>query len=335
MNQKCSSCLPQERGKCQNFTTTPEPISPTWLFTSTSIMCLQVSVPISSPSVTVKPILPSSIVHTGFPAPPSLPSQDRHYLDYEEYSLLIQEAYSMPICYSSTTFHNNEWESRWYSVTQLSGRHYDLPRSACGRRYVSLLNDEICFLNHSTFTSKRVLFFSAVVLQWEKIVKSRKYIIRTLDRRMDLWLANRFVTLLQEAIRCNQSFNTHCRPLDQDKHTRTTFTCLMLQGKVSSATRWITERSKGSVLLLSDTTSTISNSIESSLSVVDALKLKHPLSSPSLLYSSLTLFYSFVRRPGRYWCSYQNHCSQNQGECWSNWLQFHTLARYPPAAWYS
>ena len=51
----------------------------------------------------------------------------------------------------------------------------------------------------------------------------------------------------------------------------------MLQGKVRAATRWLTERSKRSVLLSTDT---VSNGSGKNLSVVDALKLKHPLPSP-------------------------------------------------------
>lgn len=48
----------------------------------------------------------------------------------------------------------------------------------------------------------------------------------------------------------------------------------MLQEKVRAAMRWLTERSKGSVLLPSDIVSVKVNGKESTLSVLDALRLK-------------------------------------------------------------
>ena len=54
----------------------------------------------------------------------------------------------------------------------------------------------------------------------------------------------------------------------------------MLHGKVRAAMRWITERFKGSVLLPDDCVSVKIDSTERSVSVVEALKLKHPSPYP-------------------------------------------------------
>ena len=277
---KCSFCLPQERGKCLNSNVPAQSSTSCSQESAISTRCSDSSniSPVSMPNSTVS--LPC------FPVPPNSPPSEGYYLGPDEYSSLMLEAYGAPLCYSSTPAHSTEWTSRWHSVTQLSGRHYDLPRGACGRKYVGQLNDEIRFLTNGTFPSERVLFFSAVILQRDKMVKRRCDVIRTLDRRMDLWSAGRFDSLLQEATRCDQLFKTHRRPPDQVEHTKRVFTRLMLQGKVRAATRWLTERSKGSVLLPTDTVSS------GSLSVVDALKLKHP--SPHPPHSSTLLRPSVV-----------------------------------------
>jgi hypothetical protein len=171
-------------------------------------------------------------------------------MDSSEYSLLMQEAYGAPLFYSYTSSFATDWVNIWDSVTQLSGRHYVLPRGACGRRYVSLLLDEIRLLTQGTFPSERVLIFGAVILQCNKMVKRHYDVIRTLNRRMDLWSADGFDSLLQEAIRRDQHFKPRCHPLNHNDHTKRVFTRLMLLGKVRAATRWLTKRSKGFLLIL-------------------------------------------------------------------------------------
>ena len=66
----------------------------------------------------------------------------------------------------------------------------------------------------------------------------------------------------------------------------------MLQGKIHAAMRWISERSKGSVLLPSDDVTVTVNGKKRSVPVTEALiKAKAPSLSPSsLFYSSGTVF---------------------------------------------
>ena len=60
-------------------------------------------------------------------------------------------------------------------------------------------------------------------------------------------------------------------------------TRLMLQDNIRAAVRWLTERSKGNVLLLTDSVKLKTGESEKSVSVIDALNLKHPDPHPHIL----------------------------------------------------
>ena len=55
---------------------------------------------------------------------------------------------------------------------------------------------------------------------------------------------------------------------------------IMLQGKVRSAMRWLTDHSKCHPLQLTDQVKLLIDGQEQLLSVVEALKMKHPSSKP-------------------------------------------------------
>ena len=79
----------------------------------------------------------------------------------------------------------------------LSGRLYDTPRGSCGRKYVKQLNDEICYLARGSFPSEHILTFSAIVLQHDRMIKKSHDIVKTIDRRLDMWSSDRCDTLIQ------------------------------------------------------------------------------------------------------------------------------------------
>ena len=70
---------------------------------------------------------------------------------------LVIEAYGPDATSSASPVRDSVWQSQWRLVTQLSGSHYSLPRGPIGRRYVSILTDEIKFLAQKLFSSERLI----------------------------------------------------------------------------------------------------------------------------------------------------------------------------------
>ena len=85
---------------------------------------------------------------------------------------------------------------------------------------------------------------------------------------MEMWVDEKYDLLVQEADRCNSSLRVSKGTFDDDAVARI-FSRLMLQGKLKAAVQFATERSKGSVLHPSDI-------INDSITVMDALRAKHP-----------------------------------------------------------
>ena len=161
----------------------------------------------------------------------------------------------------------------------MSGRHFDLPRGACGHRYIDLLCNEVNLLIRDFFPSERIIIFSSVILQHDRSVRCLRDIKCVLKRRMDLWSDNNIDLLIQEPVRCDCTFK---RPLQSmnEEHVNKVFTRLMLQGKIRPAMPWLTSRAKGHVLSPDNIITVDVDGVAQSMSVVNALKLKHPTSHP-------------------------------------------------------
>ena len=210
-----------------------------------------------------------------------------HLLDDGEVNNMLLSAYGASLS-ASPPLVGGEWYSRWRRTARLSGSHYFLPKGQCGRRYVSILTEEILLLSKGDFPSERVIVFSSVILQRDKFVRGTRDIVRNLNRRLDLWSQDKFDLLVQEACRCDRPFQSRRRSgRSTDDHTERVFTRLMLFGRVRAAMRWLTSRSKGHVLAPTDVVSFPVNNSVQSMSVIDALKTKHP--QPSLPHSSTLL----------------------------------------------
>jgi hypothetical protein len=197
-----------------------------------------------------------------------------HYLEQHEVDDMLNLAYGSSLHeHSRTDLHvYSEWFNRWRTVTHLSGLHFMIPRGQCGRRYIDILTNEVNMLSAGTVSSERIIVFSSVILQKEKSANKTQDIMRLLNRRMDMWDESKFDLLVQEATRCDRSLHKRHRHKSHHNHTESVFTRLMFQGRVGAAVRWLTNRSKGSVLHPNDTTEVSGNPI----SVVEALKSKHP-----------------------------------------------------------
>jgi len=194
---------------------------------------------------------------------------------------LIVKAYGAPLLHSDGGECNNAWCQRWAKVIHHTGNHYILPGGATGRHYVDVLTEEVKQLAAGNYSSERVLVFSAVILQRDRMVCTGSDVRRLIERRLTLWKEGSFDILLQEADRCNCALRrSHTGTLNKTDIVRV-FTRLMLQGKVRAAVRWATERATGNVLL----PSTVVNPDVAGcqLTVMDVLRQKHPApSTPAL-----------------------------------------------------
>ena len=163
--------------------------------------------------------------------------------------VLMRMTFNSSLTNDSTTSGGNcIWSERWQSITQLCGNHYDLPKGPCGRRYVDLLREEIRYLSRGNYPSDRLIVFSAVVLQHDMLVRTGIDVRRMLHCRMSMWEESKFDILVQEAIRCDRNISTYNQWTHDSKHITKIFSRLMLQGKLSAARRWLTEKSKGHAL---------------------------------------------------------------------------------------
>ena len=79
------------------------------------------------------------------------------------------------------------------------------------------------------------------------MVRKAKDIRPLLSRRMDLWEAGRLPELLNEAQRCDKQLSQRLGPMTPEQLERT-LNRLMLEGRIRSAVRLLTERGAGGTL---------------------------------------------------------------------------------------
>ena len=193
------------------------------------------------------------------------------------FDALMQQAYGAPLVHQQSVSDavNSVWYSRWVQLIQHVGNHYILPGGSIGRKYVDVLTEEVSHLAAGNYPSERVLVYSSVILQRDRMVRKGADVRRLLERRIMLWRQDKFDLLLQEATRCNQALiRGHRSPIDEDAIVRV-FTRLMLHGKIKAAVRWATERSRGVVLSPGDSAEGLDG-----LTVLDVLRQKHPSPHP-------------------------------------------------------
>ena len=297
----CVSCVPKRLGNCHNLPSSScsghgaSPMNSSSHSSSKgSPSPSQGSVPVtsshSSPQTTASSLTQDQSNHPPYPtsSPNSCQFEERP-LDSRELRDLMVEAYGLPFASTMVT-DSSDWAKRWNTVIHLSGSHYSLPRGPVGRRYVTLLTEEIQHLTQKLYSSERLIVFSSVILQRNKIVKKTRDIKDTLERRLSLWCDEKYDILVQEAVRCDHPFQRirQGKPKSDD-HITKVFSRLMLQGKVRAAMHWLSGESRGRVLCLTDTVQLQPDGPP--VSVIDALRSKHPPQQPPIPH----LFYSILR----------------------------------------
>ncbi len=173
---------------------------------------------------------------------------------------------------------NSEVRSLWWGSVALKGKQYTLPDGGVGTRFVNLLSEEIERCNEGRQRSEREFIFAALVLQRNKMVRKARDIRPLLKRRMDLWEEGKRLELLQEARRCDKQLAQGGLPMTPE-HVERVFNRLMLQGKVRSAVRLLTERDCGGVL--DPRAEAHGKKGPLGMTVFEVLKEKHPAQRPA------------------------------------------------------
>ena len=168
---------------------------------------------------------------------------------------------------------DSEIRSLWWEVVTLRGKQYALPNGSVGTRFVNMLSEEIELCTEGRQQSECEFIFTALVLQRDKMVRKGKDIRPLLTRRMDMWEAGKLPELLQEAKRCDKQVVAGLSPLTSEQLERT-FTRLMMEGRIRSAVRLVTDRGGGGVLDPEDEAHGRNGPL--GMSIYDVLQEKHP-----------------------------------------------------------
>ena len=300
--RSCISCLPSRSGKCQNMLNSGQEVALTSSL-SVSVLAAESSTVLAAESSIVsqrstatpvvsassdseveggqlcdRSIIPCDGNNSDVFGVHSDPDQDSEAghdsTSTHPTDVIMMEAYGAPFVHSGGIDTADASYQRWNTVVHMQGKIYDLPGGAVGRKYVDLLSQEVSHVSVGNYPADRLIVFSAVMLQKDRMVKKSADVRRVLERRMSMWKKEEFDQLLQEAVRCDRSLrNTHRRDLN-NKHLIRVFMRLMLQGKVRAAVRWLSERARG-VLHPTDMVD-MKNSSGNKSSVLDILRQKHP-----------------------------------------------------------
>ena len=170
----------------------------------------------------------------------------------------------------------DKWHVWWKQLVLSYGSLYDLPNGNVGKKFTSILADEIVNLSEKKVTSERFIVFCRVILQRDNGVRKGSDVRRLVQRRLDLWSNGNFEELVQEAIRCcSQGKRRYKKGNDEgdSDHVNKVFTRLMWRGEVRAAARWINGKMSGNLLCPND----IIPGVCGDKTVIDVLEEKHPV----------------------------------------------------------
>ena len=208
----------------------------------------------------------------------------------------LEELYGEPILNESEQPRTDPWYARWEKTVRLSFRRYHLPNGNVGRKFVETLAQEIDLVAEKKTNSERLIVYQVLILQREALVSKSADVRRLIGKRLEMWENGLYDALMHDAERCDRTFghgNNARRQEQECALTERIFHRLMIEGKVRSAVRWITERERGGLLKATDvTTAKDSHGQNADMSVLEALRLKHPepadpgVSQPAFLLNS-------------------------------------------------
>ena len=161
-------------------------------------------------------------------------------------------------------------DGSWQKLMNLWLRHM-VPLWCCWSSLCCLRKYSILLL---VTPLERVLIFSAVILQCDRMVRKGGDVRRLIERRLSQWRDGNFDLLLQEADRCDSGLCSSHGCALKDTDIVRVFSCLILCGKLRTAVHWATECASGKVLL--PTTVVNPDAADGPLTVMDVLHQKHP-----------------------------------------------------------
>ena len=137
------------------------------------------------------------------------------------------------------------WQAHWKEIVGLPPQRYDVPSGKIGRLFIQALTQELTGVVERSWNSERFLVFPAVILQRSPTVKRARDIQSRIENRLEAWAQNKFDMLVQDTSRTSISLISTTRRSMTDEHISKTYTRLVLQGKLRSAVRFVTDRDKG------------------------------------------------------------------------------------------
>ena len=206
----------------------------------------------------------------GSPAPESRPQGTKCNDDFLRTT--FERAFGAPLV-NGDGGPDSDIRKLWWKTVELRGKQYELPNGNVGKRFVNILAEEIERCTAGRQPSEREFVFTALILQRDRMVRKAKDIRPLLSRRMDLWEAGRLPELLSEAQRCDKQLSQSLSPMTPEQLERT-FNRLMLEGRIRSAVRLLTERGAGGTL--DPETEAQGKHGPLGKSVLDVLQEKHP-----------------------------------------------------------
>ena len=157
----------------------------------------------------------------------------------------LEEVYGEPILNESEQPRTDPWYARWEKTVRLSFRRYHLPNGNVGRKFVETLAKEIDLVAEKKTNSERLIVYQVLILQREALVSKSADVRRLIGKRLEMWEDGLYDALMHDAERCDRTFghgNNARRQEQECAHTERIFHRLMIEGKVRSTVRWITER---------------------------------------------------------------------------------------------
>ena len=101
---------------------------------------------------------------------------------------MIYNAYSAPLLWSAGAARDSSWHQHWLTIVYHVGRHYSLPGGSVGKKYipVDLLNQELQHFVSGSYSAERVIVFSSLMLQCDRLVRKGSNIRRLLERCLSM-----------------------------------------------------------------------------------------------------------------------------------------------------
>ncbi|CEM21035.1 unnamed protein product [Vitrella brassicaformis CCMP3155] len=152
----------------------------------------------------------------------------------------MQEAFGEPLVNSPGDAGFPEWEEYHQRVCQLRLRCVTLSDGNLGEAIADAVADEVESIAGQEAPAKRLFVFIRTLIQRDPDVRQTKDIRRVVWRRLEMWRAG-LVEELCEAERLDHQLATTQPPLDDESVYRI-FNRLMLQGKIRTAVRFVTEK---------------------------------------------------------------------------------------------